>query len=76
MHVSLDRKGKLYDQIARAIRLEILEGNLVAGSKLPPARALASAFGVSRPSVYRAYDLLRAEESRLSKGSPAFSLRT
>jgi hypothetical protein len=39
MNLTLDKKGTLYDQIARASRLGILEGRLVAGNKLPPSHA-------------------------------------
>jgi GntR family transcriptional regulator/MocR family aminotransferase len=68
MHLSLDKKGTLYDQIARAIRSEILEGRIAAGSKLPSTRSLAIALGVSRKSVLQAYDLLCAEELAISRG--------
>ena len=61
MHLSLDKEGTLYDQIARAIRLAVLEGRIVAGSRLPSTRALAAALGVSRKSVLQAYELLCAE---------------
>lgn len=62
MHLTLDEKGTLYDQIARALKLEILEGRIPAGSKLPATRVLACTLGVSRKSVLQAYDLLCAEE--------------
>jgi GntR family transcriptional regulator/MocR family aminotransferase len=61
MYLTLDKKGTLYDQIARAIKFEILEGRMVAGSKLPSTRALATALGVARKSVLQAYELLCAE---------------
>ena len=67
MHLSLDKKGALYDQIARAIRSEILEGRIAAESKLPSTRSLAIALGVSRKSVLQAYDLLCAEELAISR---------
>jgi GntR family transcriptional regulator / MocR family aminotransferase len=67
MHLSLDKKGTLYDQIARAIRLEILEGRIAAESKLPSTRSLAIALGVSRKSVLQAYDLLCAEELAVAR---------
>jgi len=67
MHLSLDKKGTLYDQIARAIRSEILEGRIAAESKLPSTRSLAIALGVSRKSVLQAYDLLCAEELAISR---------
>ena len=67
MHLSLDRKGTLYEQIARAIKLEILEGRIAAGSKLPSTRTLATALGVARRSVLQAYELLCAEELAISR---------
>ncbi len=80
MYLTLDKKGTLYEQIARAIKLEILEGRMVAGSKLPSTRTLATALGVARKSVLQAYDLLCAEElavaragsgTRVAKVNPA-----
>jgi GntR family transcriptional regulator/MocR family aminotransferase len=68
MYLTLDKTGALYDQIARAIKLEILEGRLVAGSKLPSTRTLATALGVSRKSVLQAYDLLCAEDLAVARG--------
>jgi GntR family transcriptional regulator / MocR family aminotransferase len=68
MYLTLDKKGTLYDQIARAIKLEILEGRIVAGSKLPSTRALATALGVARKSVLQAYELLCAEELTIARG--------
>jgi DNA-binding transcriptional regulator YhcF (GntR family) len=68
MRISLAKKDKLYDQITRAIRREILKKYLVAGSKLRFARALATALGVSGPSVHRGYDLLRAEKLAIAHG--------
>jgi GntR family transcriptional regulator / MocR family aminotransferase len=80
MHLTLDKKGTLYDQIARAMKLEILEGRLLAGARLPSTRALATALGVARKSVLQAYELLCAEGlaiaragsgTRVAKVSPA-----
>jgi len=62
MYLALDKKGTLYEQIARALKLEILEGRLAAGSKLPSTRNLATALRVARKSVLQAYELLCAEE--------------
>jgi GntR family transcriptional regulator / MocR family aminotransferase len=67
MLLALDKRGTLYDQIARAIRVEILEGRIAAGSKLPSTRTLAIALGVSRKSVLQAYDLLCAEELAIGR---------
>ncbi|HEX3914346.1 MAG TPA: PLP-dependent aminotransferase family protein [Steroidobacteraceae bacterium] len=67
MNLTLDGKGALYDQIARALKLEILEGRIAAGSKLPSTRVLATALGVSRKSVLQSYDLLCAEELAIAR---------
>ena len=67
MYLTLDKKGTLYEQIARAIKMEILEGRVLAGSKLPSTRALATALGVARKSVLQAYDLLCAEELAIAR---------
>ncbi|HEY2463872.1 MAG TPA: PLP-dependent aminotransferase family protein [Steroidobacteraceae bacterium] len=80
MYLTLDKKGTLYDQIARAIKLEILEGRIIAGARLPSTRVLATALGVARKSVLQAYELLCAEGlaiaragsgTRVAKVSPA-----
>src|SRR6185437_13314154 len=62
------------------MKLEILEGRLLAGVRLPSTRALATALGVARKSVLQAYELLCAEGlaiaragsgTRVAKVSPA-----
>jgi GntR family transcriptional regulator/MocR family aminotransferase len=68
MNLSLDKQGPLYDQIARALKIEILESRIAAGSKLPSTRALAIALGVSRKSILQSYDLLCAEELAIARG--------
>jgi GntR family transcriptional regulator/MocR family aminotransferase len=68
MYLTLDKKGTLYEQIARALKLEILEGRIAAGSKLPSTRTLATALGVARKSVLQAYELLCAEELAVARG--------
>jgi GntR family transcriptional regulator / MocR family aminotransferase len=68
MHLTLDKKGTLYDQIARATKLEILEGRIVAGTRLPSTRTLATALGVARKSVLQAYELLCAEGLAIARG--------
>jgi GntR family transcriptional regulator / MocR family aminotransferase len=67
MHLILDKKGALYDQIARAIKQEILAGRVAAGSRLPSTRVLATALGVTRKSVLQAYDLLCAEQLAIAR---------
>ena len=62
MDLVLDRQGRLYEQIARALKLAILDGRLAGGSRLPSTRSLAVALRVSRTSVLEAYELLCAEQ--------------
>ena len=49
---------KVSAQIAEQIRSSILAGEFAPGDKLPPERELAEMFGVSRPSVREALNLL------------------
>jgi GntR family transcriptional repressor for pyruvate dehydrogenase complex len=49
---------KVSTQIAEQIRASILAGEFAPGSKLPPERELAELFGVSRPSVREAINVL------------------
>jgi len=51
---------KISSQIAEQIRTSILAGEFAPGEKLPPERELAEMFGVSRPSVREALNLLAA----------------
>ncbi len=49
---------KISSQIADQIRASILAGEFSPGDKLPPERELAEMFGVSRPSVREALNML------------------
>ncbi|WP_028581234.1 FadR/GntR family transcriptional regulator [Desulfogranum japonicum] len=49
---------KVSTQIAEQIRESILNGDFTPGDKLPPERELAEMFGVSRPSVREALNIL------------------
>jgi len=49
---------KISSQIAEQIRSSILAGEFTPGEKLPPERELAEMFGVSRPSVREALNIL------------------
>ena len=49
---------KVSTQIAEQIRTSILSGEFTPGDKLPPERELAEMFGVSRPSVREALNVL------------------
>jgi len=51
---------KVSAQIAEQIRSSILAGEFAPGDKLPPERELAEMFGVSRPSVREAINVLAA----------------
>ena len=51
---------KVSSQIADQIRSSILSGEFKPGDKLPPERELAEMFGVSRPSVREALNILGA----------------
>jgi GntR family transcriptional regulator / MocR family aminotransferase len=62
MDLALDGKGFLYEQIARSLKLAIVDGRLAPGSRLPSTRLLSQALKVSRKSVLEAYDLLCAEQ--------------
>lgn len=68
MDLTLDNAGALYEQIARALKRAILDGQILPGSRLPSTRALARALGVSRPSIVQAYDLLYAEQLVITRG--------
>ncbi|WP_340697032.1 GntR family transcriptional regulator, partial [Cellulosimicrobium funkei] len=55
-----------------ALRTAVVEGRLVAGTRLPAARALAADLGVARGTVADAYAQLAAEgwlESRVGAGT-------
>jgi len=68
MHLALDGRGTLYEQLARALKRSILEGRLRAGFRLPATRELAAELGLSRNTVLTAYELLCAERMAVSKG--------
>jgi len=63
MHLQLDSKSKLpaYMQICHQLRERILNGDMPAGTQLPPERALARSLKVSRTTVVNAYDELEAD---------------
>jgi GntR family transcriptional regulator / MocR family aminotransferase len=60
--IKLDGEGALFEQLARALKHEILTGRFAAGSVLPATRTLATAIGVSRNTAIAAYELLCAEQ--------------
>jgi len=61
MSLRLDAAGSLQQQIFRALRSDIGAGRIVAGSKLPASRTLASELHVSRNTIVAAYEQLCAE---------------
>ncbi len=54
------RPKKISAQIAEQIRNSIMSGEFAPGDRLPPERELAEMFGVSRPSVREALNILGA----------------
>lgn len=52
---------RVYLQVARAIRQQIIEGRLQLGERLPSARAVRERHGVGREPYGRALALLRLE---------------
>jgi len=57
--ITLDGVGTLVDQLVRALRVEILKGQV--GARLPPTRTLAKDLGLSRNTVITAYGELANE---------------
>ena len=51
----MGEEGFLYQQIAEAVRREILEGSLKPGDRLPPVRQMTSRWGCTIGTVQRAY---------------------
>ena len=59
--INKDSAVPLYLQIYNHLRQEILQGNLLPGTKLPPSRKLAKQCNVARLTVTEAYAQLKAE---------------
>ena len=64
--LQLDGRGALTEQLARAIKAEILEGRYAAKGWLPATRSLAVSLGISRNTVIAAYELLCVEQLAVS----------
>lgn len=58
MNFQPTKPTRVSTQIAEQIRSSILAGEFTPGEKLPPERELAELFGVSRPSVRQAINML------------------
>jgi len=60
--LQLDRQGNqpLYQQIAEQIRIQISDGRMPNGTRLPTVRQLAHTLGVTRLTVHSAYSELQA----------------
>ena len=54
------KEQPVYQQIAKRLEQQIIEGELQPGSSLPAERVLARRFGVNRGTVSAAYEELRA----------------
>ena len=54
-------EGQLHLGLARALRVAIVQGQLMHGLQLPPERELAAGLGIGRSSVAAAYQVLRSE---------------
>src|SRR5690606_2847660 len=64
------RSQRAFEEIAEQIRLELAQGRLGVGSRLPSERALAEQFGVSRNTLREALrSLEHAGLVRLQKGA-------
>jgi GntR family transcriptional regulator/MocR family aminotransferase len=63
----LDGKGALFQQLARALKTEILEGRHAPGSQMPATRTLATTLRLSRNTVLTAYEMLSAEQLVVSR---------
>jgi GntR family transcriptional regulator/MocR family aminotransferase len=57
----LDGTGRLYQQVYRALRGEILSGGLASGERVPSTREIANLLKVSRNTAVVAYEQLLAE---------------
>jgi DNA-binding FadR family transcriptional regulator len=56
------RVPKSAELVARALRLQIVRGDLKEGDGLPPEAVLMQQFGVSRPTLREAFRILESEQ--------------
>jgi GntR family transcriptional regulator/MocR family aminotransferase len=59
--LQLDGTGRLYQQVCRALRGEILSGRLASGERVPSTREIANLLNISRNTAVMAYEQLLAE---------------
>ncbi len=59
--LQLDGTGRLYQQLYRALRGEILSGLLASGERVPSTREIAKLLNISRNTAVMAYEQLLAE---------------
>ncbi|MDY0749072.1 PLP-dependent aminotransferase family protein [Paucibacter sp. R3-3] len=72
INIVLEGRKDLTGQIERCLRKLIRQGDLTAGTQLPPSRVLAESLGVSRKTVSEAYQRLSHDdlvEARHGSGS-------
>lgn len=60
---AIDRNAAtpVFEQICARLRVDIVDGRLAEGSRLPATRNFATELGVSRSTIVTAYDQLQAE---------------
>ncbi|MBL4714968.1 MAG: winged helix-turn-helix transcriptional regulator, partial [Alcanivorax sp.] len=61
IHLSLDGAGGLGQRLYESLRRALIDGQVLAGQRLPSSRVLAAELGVSRRLVVEAYERLVAE---------------
>jgi len=79
LHLELERgpgTQPLYAQIRDGVLAACLAGSLVPGMRLPPEREMATALGVNRRTVVRAYQELAADGLVEARGSGGTLVRT
>jgi GntR family transcriptional regulator/MocR family aminotransferase len=59
--LELDGTGRLYQQVYRALRGEILSGRMASGERVPSTREIANLLNVSRNTAVLGYEQLLAE---------------
>ena len=59
--LQLDGTGRLFHQVYRALRAEILSGRLASGERVPSTREIAKLLNISRNTAVMAYEQLLAE---------------